>query len=70
MPKRKYDLAFKIKAVQNALTSSNRAAARAFGVDEKRIREWRTQLPKFDEMKQDIGAGPSNNWWGSQATST
>ena len=60
MPKRKYDLAFKQKAVQNALTSSNRAAARAFGVDEKRIREWRTQLPKFDEMKQDIGAGPSN----------
>ena len=35
---------------QKALTSSNRSVARELGVNEKRIREWRSQLPRFDEL--------------------
>ena len=56
MPKLSYSLAFKQNAVQKALTSSNRSAARGLGVNEKRIRKWRVQLPLFDEMKQTAGS--------------
>ena len=50
MPKRSYTLAFKRIAVQKSLPSSNRAVAREIGVDERRIREWRSQLPRFDAL--------------------
>ena len=50
MPKRSYSLAFKQNAVRTALNSSNRSAARAVGVDEKRIREWRSQLPLLQQQ--------------------
>lgn len=56
MPKRSYTLAFKESAVRKAQNSSNRQAARDVGVDEKRIREWRTKLP----LLQQAGAGPSS----------
>ena len=39
--KRSYDMAFKLKVVACAEGESNRGAARRFGVDEKRVREWR-----------------------------
>ena len=55
MPKRSYSLAFKHNAAHKVLTSSNRSATCALGVDEKRIREWRSQLP-FDEMQQTAGS--------------
>ena len=50
MPKRSYSLAFKQNAVHTALNSCNRSAARAVGVDEKRIREWRSQLPLLQQQ--------------------
>ena len=50
MPKRSYSVAFKQKAVQRALSIGNRPAAKELNVDEKRIREWRKQNIKFDEM--------------------
>ena len=39
--KRSYDMAFKLKVVACAEAESNRGAARKFGIDEKRVREWR-----------------------------
>ena len=39
--KRSYDMAFKLKVVACTEGESNRGAARRFGVDEKRVREWR-----------------------------
>ena len=50
MPKRSYSLAFKQNAVHTALNSSNRSAAHAVGVYEKRICEWRSQLPLLQQQ--------------------
>ena len=41
--KRSYDAAFKLTVVDCAENRSNRFAARTFGVDEKRVRDWRQQ---------------------------
>ena len=38
--KRSFDAAFKLKVLGYAELHSNRAAARHFGIDEKRVREW------------------------------
>lgn len=38
--KRSFDVALKLKVVEHALQSSNRAAAAKFFVDEKSVREW------------------------------
>ena len=50
--KRSYDMAFKQKVIAFAEKSSNRGAARKFGVDEKRVREWR-------KTKESISSNPS-----------
>ena len=47
--KRSYSAEFKLRAVEMAEKSSNRAAARAVNVHEKRIREWRKQK---DQLQQ------------------
>ena len=47
--KRSYDAAFKLAAVEDAEKTTNRAAARTFRVDERRIREWRQK--KSDLVK-------------------
>jgi Brinker DNA-binding domain len=41
--KRSYDSAFKLRVVEYAVKHSNRGAGRQFNVDEKRVREWRSQ---------------------------
>ena len=39
--KRSFDAAFKLSVIEDAESTTNRAAARKFKVDEHRIREWR-----------------------------
>ena len=41
--KRSFDVAFKLKVVKYAIQNTNRGASRKFGVDEKRVREWKKQ---------------------------
>ena len=50
MPKQSYTLAFKKNAVEMAKKSNNRTVARDLGVDEKRIREWRSLASRLEEM--------------------
>jgi transposase-like protein len=42
---RSYDLEFKLKVITFAKENSGEAAAREFGVDPKRVREWKKQEP-------------------------
>ena len=39
-----YDLSFKLKTFESAEKTSKEAAARQFGVDARRIREWRRRV--------------------------
>ena len=39
--KRSFDAAFKLSVIEDVESTTNRAAARKFKVDERRIREWR-----------------------------
>ena len=48
--KRSFDSAFKLKVVEFAEKNSNRGAGRKFGVDEKRVREWRKQKPQLESL--------------------
>ena len=50
--KRSFEAGFKLKVVECAEKESNRAAARKFGVDGKRVREWRKE-------KRELGQLPS-----------
>ena len=56
-----YDMDFKLKVVACAGEESNRGAARRFGVDEKRVREWRKLKAEIAErgpkLKQLQGGG-------------
>ena len=45
--RKRYDMSFKLKAVEVAETQSKEAAARQFKVDPKRIREWCAQKDKL-----------------------
>lgn len=54
---RNFDIAFKVKVIEYAENSSNRGAGRAFGVDAKRVREWRKkkkQLQRSPESKKMV----------------
>lgn len=59
---RSYDLGFKLKVVDYATTNGNRAAAKYFRIDRKRVREWRQNESKlrggrkiiFKEIDQEI----------------
>ena len=58
--KRSYDMAFKLKVVACAEGESNRGAARRFGVDEKRVREWqklKTELAERGPKKKRLQGG-------------
>lgn len=48
--KRSSDSAFKLKVVEFAIKNSNRGAGRHFGVDEKRVREWRKQKEQLESL--------------------
>ncbi len=50
---RSYDVRFKLKAVEVAKKKSIAAAAREFGVDRKRIREWVKQESQLSEFKKE-----------------
>ena len=54
MPKRSYTLAFKKNAVEMAKKSNNRTVARDLGVDEKRIREWRSLASHNGQLGERI----------------
>lgn len=47
--RKSYNLEFKKSAVQEAIKSGNRAAARTFNVHEKTIRTWRKQEAEIGE---------------------
>ena len=47
--KRSYEIPFKFKVVQFAELESNRAAARSFEVDKRRVREWRMVKSELEE---------------------
>ena len=48
--KRSFDSAFKLKVVEFAEKNSNRCAGKHFGVDEKRVREWRKQKERLESL--------------------
>ena len=50
-----YDLSFKLKAIESAEKTSKEAAARQFGVDARRIREWCGQKTKLMALKEKPG---------------
>ena len=50
--KRSYDASFKLKVIDYAISQSNRAAARHFGIDEKRVREWKKQRDDLQMLPQ------------------
>ena len=45
-----FDSAFKSKVVEFAERNSSRGAGRHFGVDEKRVREWRKQKQQLESL--------------------
>ena len=71
--KRSFEPGFKLKVVECAEKESNGTAARKFGVDEKRVREWRKKKRELGQLsskkKRLEGAGrkscyqkPKRNW--------
>ena len=59
--KRNYTVAFKLQVVESAERTTNRETGRIFGVDEKRVREWKLQKQRLKETnsakKRLIGGG-------------
>ena len=58
--KRSYDAAFKLKVIEFAEQSTNRSAARKYGVDEKRVFEWKKQkdqLGSLNSKKRKLNGG-------------
>ena len=68
--KRSFDEAFKLKVLGYAELHSNRAAARHFGVDEKRVREW-SAIVRASASARGRGQssherwGRGGKWWKS-----
>ena len=58
--KRSFDVAFKLKVIEYSSKTSNREAGRKFGVDEKRVREWK--LPKGEENRLTATANMSSTF--------
>ena len=50
--RKSFDLTYKLNVVAIAVKKSKEAAAREFGVDGKRIREWCSQKEKLVAMKK------------------
>ena len=58
--KRSYDAAFKLKVIEFAEQNANRGAARKYGIDEKRVREWKKQkdqLGSLNSKKRRLDGG-------------
>lgn len=58
----KYDASFKLKVIQHAESTSNREAAREFGMDESCIRRWRIDKDKLKKTnpKRCAFSGPKS----------
>lgn len=52
-PHKKYDVNFKLNAVRYAEQNSGEAAARKFGVDPKRVRDWKKNKSKLQELARE-----------------
>lgn len=52
-PHKKYDVKFKLNVVQYAEENSGEAAARHFGVDPKRVRKWKKNKTKLQELAKE-----------------
>ena len=64
--KRSYDVAFKLKVVEEAEKFGNRAAGRKHSVDECRVREWRqkkSDLEKLPSKKKRMRGGREEAWF-------
>ena len=48
--KRSFDAAFKLKVIDFAEQNTNRSAARKYGIDEKRVREWKKQKDQLETL--------------------
>ena len=58
--KRSHDAAFKLKVIEFAEQNTNRGAARRYGIDEKRVREWKKQkgqLGSLNSKKRRLDGG-------------
>ena len=58
--KRSFDAAFKLKVLQYAKENTNRGAGKTYGLDEKRVREWRKQKDELQGVptkKKRLGGG-------------
>ena len=55
--KKSFDSAFKLKVVEFAEKNSNRGAGRKFGVDEKRVWEWRKQKQQLESLPRKKRGG-------------
>ena len=51
--KKSYDLAFKLKAIENAEVEGNHAVANRLNIDRKRIIEWRKQKDELTRLLND-----------------
>ena len=62
--RKKYDAAFKLKAIQFAKEYGNRAAGVQFGFDESLVRAWRKQEDQLKQSKKTKKAfrGHSPRW--------
>jgi hypothetical protein len=47
-----YDAAFKLQAIELAITNCNRAAARELGIHESMVRQWRSQRGELQKCKK------------------
>ena len=47
--KRNYTVVFKLQVAERAERTTNREASRKFGVDEKRVREWKLQRQRLKD---------------------
>ena len=59
--KRNYAIAFKLQVVESTERTTNREAGRKFGVDEKRVQEWKLQKQRLKDTnsakKRLVGGG-------------
>ena len=58
--KRSFDAAFKLEVIEYCSNHSNRETARHFGIDEKRVQEWKKQkddLQALPQKKRRIDGG-------------
>ena len=58
--KRSFDAAFKLRFVKYAEQDTNRGPGRKFGVDEKRVREWRKQKDELQTLPSRDGRKNTN----------